>query len=78
MLTPNQRHQHTAANGDEREHHQVWPPRFTRIENRDVITVVVRLVKYKLVTAIPMGAGVMLIFSMRHGLDTGWSRPAII
>ena len=27
------------------------------IENRDVITVVVRLVKYKLVTVIPMGAG---------------------
>jgi hypothetical protein len=27
------------------------------IKNRDVITVVVRLVKYKLVTVIPMGAG---------------------
>jgi hypothetical protein len=27
------------------------------IENRDVITVVVRLVKYKLVTVTPMGAG---------------------
>jgi len=27
------------------------------IENRDVITVIVRLVKYKLVTVIHMGAG---------------------
>jgi hypothetical protein len=43
------------------------------IENRDVITVVVRLVEYKLVTVIPVSAGGHV-----DRLDTGSSRPAIV
>ena len=43
------------------------------IENRDVITVVVRLVKYKLVTVIPMGAGGHVDF-----LNETWIRHRMV